>query len=104
MLPFDDQIRVTLEIGKREYDELVRDATFGRIFAEILAKQVAYYKKNRYVQNDETVELLLDLYDHSMIFEEESPAQKDEPRTAASTLAELMKTYNDNHGEEGENE
>lgn len=104
MLPFDDQIRVTLEIGKREYDELVRDATFGRIFAEILAKQVAYYKKNRYVQNDETVELLLDLYDHSMIFEEESPAQKDEPLTAASTLAELMKTYNDNHGEEGENE
>lgn len=103
MLPFDDQIRVTLEIGKREYDELVRDATFGRIFAEILAKQVAHYKKNGFIQNDETVELLLDVYDHSLIFEEEPPEQKYEPRTAASTLAELMCSYKDNHGEDGEN-
>lgn len=108
MRPFDngehDPRNVFLEIGKREYDGLVRDATFGRIFAEILAKQAAYYKKNCFIQNDETVELLLHVYDHSMIFEDELPAQKDEPRTAASTLAELMRSYKDNHGEDGENE
>ena len=106
MKPFEigyhDPRNVSLEIGKDEYDELVRDATFGRIFAEIIAKQVAYYKKNCYVQHDETVELLLHVYDHSLIFEEEQPAQKDEPRTAASTLAALMRSYKDNHGEEGE--
>lgn len=108
MRPFEigehDPRNVLLEIGKDEYDELVRDATFGRIFAEILAKQAAHYKKNGFIQNDETVELLLDLYDHSRIFEEESPAQKDEPRTAASTLAELMHSYKGEHGEDGENE
>lgn len=108
MIPFDngehDPRNVFLEIGKREYDGLVRDATFGRIFAEILAKQTACYKKNSYVPYDEITDLLLRLYDHSLIFEEEPPEQKDEPRTAASTLAELMRSYNDNHGEDGENE
>lgn len=108
MRPFEigehDPRNMLLEIGKDEYDELVRDATFGRIFAEILAKQAANYKKNGFIQNDETVELLLDLYNHSMIFEEEPLAQKDEPRTAASTLAELMRSYKDEHGEDGENE
>ena len=95
---------VYIEIEKDEYDDLVRDATFGRIFAEILAKQTAYYKKNNYVPYDETSELLLDVYDHSLIFEEVPPEQKDEPRTAASTLAELMRSYKDNHGEDGEDE
>lgn len=108
MRPFDigehDPRNVFLEIGKYEYDELVRDATFGRIFAEILAKQTAHYKKNGFIQNDETVELLLHVYDHSLIFEEEPPEQKYEPRTAASTLAELMRSYKGNHGEDGENE
>ena len=95
---------VYIEIEKDEYDDLVRDATFGRIFAEILAKQTAHYKKNCFIQHDETVELLLDVYDHSLIFEEVPPEQKDEPRTAASTLAELMRSYKDNHGEDGEDE
>ena len=95
---------VFIEIEKDEYDDLVQDATFGRIFAEILAKQTAYYKKNNYVPYDETSELLLRLYDHSLIFEEEPPEQNDEPRTAASTLAKLMRTYKDNHGEDGEDE
>lgn len=95
---------VFIEIQKNEYDDLVQDATFGRIFAEILAKQTAYYKKNNYVPYDETSELLLRLYDHSLIFEEEPPEQKYEPRTAASTLAELMRSYKDNHGEDGEGE
>ena len=95
---------VYIEIEKDEYDDLVRDATFGRIFAEILAKQTAYYKKNNYVPYDETSELLLDVYDHSLIFEEVPPEQKDEPHTAASTLAELMCSYKDNHGEDGEDE
>ena len=95
---------VFIEIEKDEYDDLVQDATFGRIFAEILAKQTAYYKKNNYVPYDETSELLLRLYDHSLIFEEEPTEQKDEPRTAASTLAKLMRTYKDNHGEDGEDE
>lgn len=108
MRPFDngehDLRNVFLEIGKDEYDDLVLDAMFGRIFAEILAKQVAHYKKNGFIPNDETVELLLDLYDHSLNFEEELPAQKDEHRTAASTLAELMRSYKDEHGEDGENE
>lgn len=108
MRPFDngehDPRNVFLEIGKYEYDDLVRDATFGRIFAEILAKQTAHYKKNGFIQNDETVELLLDVYDHSLIFEEVPPEQKDEPRTAASTLAELMRSHKDNHGEDGEDE
>ena len=95
---------VYIEIEKDEYDDLVRDATFGRIFAEILAKQTAHYKKNCFIQHDETVELLLDVYDHSLIFEEVPPEQKDEPYTAASTLAELMCSYKDNHGEDGEDE
>lgn len=95
---------VYIEIEKDEYDDLVRDATFGRIFAEILAKQTAHYKKNCFIQHDETVELLLDVYDHSLIFEEVPPEQKDEPHTAASTLAELMCSYKDNHGEDGEDE
>ena len=95
---------VYIEIEKDEYDDLVRDATFGRIFAEILAKQTAHYKKNCFIQHDETVELLLDVYDHSLIFEEVPPEQKDEPCTAASTLAELMRSYKDNHGEDGEDE
>ncbi|MBR4873300.1 MAG: hypothetical protein IKV00_05645 [Clostridia bacterium] len=99
MTPFDKP----LEIGKSEYDGLVRDATFGRIFAEILAKQAACYTKNCYVQYDETVELLLRAYDRSLIFKEEQPAHKNEPRTAASVLAGLMRSYEDNHGEEGEN-
>lgn len=108
MRPFDigehDPRNVFLEIGKYEYDELVRDATFGRIFSEILAKQTAHYKKNGFIPNDEITDLLLRLYDHSLIFEEEPPEQKDEPRTAASTLAELMRSYKDNHGEDGEDE
>ena len=95
---------VFIEIEKDEYDDLVQDATFGRIFAEILAKQTARYKKNSYVPYDEITDLLLRLYDHSLIFEEEPPEQKDEPRTAASTLAELMRSYKDNHGEDGEDE
>lgn len=95
---------VFIEIEKDEYDDLVQDATFGRIFAEILAKQTACYKKNSYVPYDEITDLLLRLYDHSLIFEEEPPEQKDEPRTAASTLAELMRSYKDNHGEDGEDE
>lgn len=108
MRPFDigehEPRDVFIEIEKDEYDDLVQDATFGRIFAEILAKQVAHYKKNSYVPYDEISELLLRLYDHSLIFEEEPPEQKDEPRTAASTLAELMRSYKDNHGEDGEDE
>lgn len=108
MRPFEigehDPRNVLLEIGKDEYDDLVRGATFGRIFAEILAKQAAHYKKNGFIQNDETVELLLLLYDNCLIDEVELSTKKDEPRTAASTLAELMRSYKDEHGEDGENE
>ena len=81
-------------IDQAEYKALVRDSVFARNFAELIADEVSFLPKS--------FGSMLRLYDKELYRKARSSAEQ--PRTPTSALAELMRTYTENHGEDGENE
>lgn len=101
MAIFEESI-VTLHLS--EYKRLVWDSTFAKAIAGILADEL---RKPFYTVSDAT-KAILRVYDPDLYEKAEAERKNVMPRSYPQTeykpISELLNTYKDEHGEEGENE
>lgn len=86
-------------VDQDEYKALVRDSVFARNFAELIVEDFTFLPQS--------MRTMLRLYDNELYMKlRQSAESKPEvyPRTPSSAIADLMRTYKENHGEDGENE
>lgn len=101
MALFDESI-VTLHLN--EYKRLVWDSTVAKAFAGILADEL----RMPYNIVSDAAKALLRVYDPDLYEKAEAEGKNMLPRIRPQTeykpISELLNTYKENHGEDGDNE